>query len=121
MKKISKLTEQDLVRLINKVIKEQAAPIQQMAKQVAKQTSPTAPSPANSPVPPKKQSSGNQYGPYCKIGSSQGIINQHTTGTSGPNVNLGETGFGLFDASGKLICKISTKHTRGGYVTTASR
>ena len=121
MKKISKLTEQDLVRLINKVIKEQAAPIQQMAKQVAKQTSPTAPRPANSPVPPKKQSSGNQYGPYCKIGSSQGIINQHTTGTSGPNVNLGETGFGLFDASGKLICKISTKHTQGGYVATVSR
>jgi hypothetical protein len=68
----------------------------------------------------KAAGGGGQYGPYCKIGTAQGIIKQHTTGTSGPNVNLGETGFGLFDTSGKLICKISTKYTQGGYVATKS-
>ena len=102
MKKVMRLTESDLTRLVKRVLEEQVSP----------QTRPT-----NSPVPVKNQSSG----PYCKIGSSQGIIKQHTVGTSGPNVNLGETGFGLFDSSGKLICKISTKYTQGGYVTTPSR
>jgi len=39
----------------------------------------------------------------------------------GNNVNMGETGFGLFDNAGKLICIISTKYTQGGYVATSSK
>ena len=31
---------------------------------------------------------------------------------------MGETGFGLYDSSNKLICIISTKYTQGGTVST---
>ncbi len=112
-KKIVRLTESDLVIIVKKVLNEQGA---------IPSVSPTKPTPGVSPTksPMKASGGGGQYGPYCKIGTAQGIIKQHTTGTSGPNVNLGETGFGLFDTSGKLICKISTKYTQGGYVATKS-
>ena len=103
-KKIVRLTESDLVIIVKKVLNEQGA----------------IPSVSPTKSPMKASGGGGQYGPYCKIGTAQGIIKQHTTGTSGPNVNLGETGFGLFDTSGKLICKISTKYTQGGYVATKS-
>ena len=103
MKNIIGLTESDLVRIVKKVLNEQGA------------------IPSVSPTKSRmKLAGGGQYGPYCKIGTAQGIIKQHATGSSGPNVNLGETGFGLFDASGNLICKISTKYTQGGYVATKS-
>ena len=112
MKNIIGLTESDLVRIVKKVLNEQGA---------IPSVSPTKPTPGVSPTKsPMKAAGGGQYGPYCKIGTAQGIIKQHATGSSGPNVNLGETGFGLFDASGKLICKISTKYTQGGYVATKS-
>ena len=112
MKNIIGLTESDLVRIVKKVLNEQGA---------IPGVNPTKPTPSVSPTKSRmKLAGGGQYGPYCKIGTAQGIIKQHTTGTSGPNVNLGETGFGLFDTSGKLICKISTKYTQGGYVATKS-
>jgi hypothetical protein len=100
MKNTVRLTESDLVRLVEKVLSEQTP------QPGPKLTTTTKPS--------------NQFGPYCKIGTSQGIIRQHATSKGGPNVNMGETGFGLFDGSGKLICKISTKHIQGGYVTRPS-
>ena len=63
---------------------------------------------------------GKNHGPYCKVGQSQGTLKQHTTAVSGPNVKMGETGFGLFDSSGKMICMISTKFPQGGYIATSS-
>lgn len=94
MSKVKRLTENDLVRLVKKVINEQSA---------------------------VKPAGGGQSGRYCKVGQSQGVLKQHATGTSGPNVAMGETGFGLFDPSGKMICMISTKYTQGGYVATAGQ
>ena len=66
--------------------------------------------------------SGNQYRqpPYCKVGESQGKIVTAQTSKSGPDISLGETGFAL-SVNGKEICLISTKHTKGGYVTKASQ
>ena len=107
MKNTVRLTESDLVNLVKRVLEEQVP--QQTGLGIKPTTQPSA-----------KPTTGGQYGPYCNIGTSQGIIKQHTTGKSGPNVNMGETGFGLFDTSGKLICKISTKHLQGGYVTKPS-
>ena len=122
MKNIIRLTESDLVRIVKKVLNEQGAIPSVSPTKPTPGVSPTKPTPGVSPTksPMKAAGGGGQYGPYCKIGTAQGIIKQHTTGTSGPNVNLGETGFGLFDTSGKLICKISTKYTQGGYVATKS-
>ena len=122
MKNIIGLTESDLVRIVKKVLNEQGAIPSVSPTKPTPGVSPTKPTPGVSPTksPMKAAGGGGQYGPYCKIGTDQGIIKQHTTGTSGPNVNLGETGFGLFDTSGKLICKISTKYTQGGYVATKS-
>ena len=122
MKNIIRLTELDLVRIVKKVLNEQGAIPSVSPTKPTPGVSPTKPTPGVSPTksPMKAAGGGGQYGPYCKIGTAQGIIKQHTTGTSGPNVNLGETGFGLFDTSGKLICKISTKYTQGGYVATKS-
>lgn len=122
MKNIIRLTESDLVRILKKVLNEQGAIPSVSPTKPTPGVSPTKPTPGVSPTksPMKAAGGGGQYGPYCKIGTAQGIIKQHTTGTSGPNVNLGETGFGLFDTSGKLICKISTKYTQGGYVATKS-
>ena len=122
MKNIIRLTESDLMRIVKKVLNEQGAIPSVSPTKPTPGVSPTKPTPGVSPTksPMKAAGGGGQYGPYCKIGTAQGIIKQHTTGTSGPNVNLGETGFGLFDTSGKLICKISTKYTQGGYVATKS-
>ena len=97
MAKIIKLNESDLNRLVARVIKEQAA------------------------TAAVKPAGGGQYGPYCKTGQSQGILKQHTVGTGGPNVSMGETGLGLFEPNGKLICKISTKYTQGGNVATPTQ
>jgi len=74
------------------------------------------------PAPSPQGISGNQYRkpPYCKVGESQGIIVNAQTSKSGPDVSLGETGFAL-SVNGKEICLISTKHTKGGYVTKASQ
>ena len=74
------------------------------------------------PAPSPQGISGNQYRkpPYCKVGQSQGIIVKAQTSTSGPNDSLGETGFAL-SVNGKEICLISTKHTKGGYVTPPSQ
>jgi hypothetical protein len=74
------------------------------------------------PAPSPQGISGNQYRqpPYCKVGESQGKIVTAQTSKSGPDISLGETGFAL-SVNGKEICLISTKHTKGGYVTKASQ
>ena len=137
MKNIVGLKESDLVRLVKKVLNEQApissapqqsrgpmpgAPQQSRFDQRLARQATRNPGVAQTPAPAKNpvKKGGGQYGPYCKIGTSQGIIKQHTTARSGPDASLGETGFGLFDAAGKLICKISTKYTQGGYVAKPS-
>jgi hypothetical protein len=103
MKKVIRLTESDLNRIVRKVLNEQTS------DQSSGQVTPA----------PQSRISG-QYGPYCKIGESKGIIKQHTVGSGGANTTFGETGFGLFDDSGKLICKISTKYTQGGFVAVST-
>jgi len=116
MRNTIRLTESDLTKLVKRVIKEQASPF---APQLPsnRQASPQPPKPGSRP----QSQSNNQRGPYCKIGQSKGIIKQHTVAIGGPNATFGETGFGLFDDSGKLICKISTKYTQGGTVATPTK
>ena len=114
MARITKLTEADLNRLVKRVINEQTVYTPMQNRQI----SPQSPQPGGKPTP--QSTSNNQHGPYCRIGQSKGIIKQHTVAVGGPDVKFGETGFGLFDDSGKLICKISTKYTQGGSVATPS-
>ena len=129
MKKV-RLTEADLTRLIRRVIQEQASPFAPQLP-LNRQASPQPPKPGSIPQLPSNNQRGpggkpqsqinNQRGPYCRIGQSKGIIKQHTVAIGGPNATFGETGFGLFDDSGKLICKISTKYTQGGTVATPTK
>jgi hypothetical protein len=100
--------------LVRRVIKEQS-------QQVPRKSTAVSSRPPGTGGKPSPQSTGNnEYGPYCRIGTAQGVIKQHATGSRGPNVKMGETGFGLFDASNKMICMISTKFTNGGTVVTST-
>lgn len=103
MKKI-RLTEAELTNIIKRVIQQES----------------NVTNSKNKPLVEDVTDVSKQYGPYCQIGVSKGIIKHATTGTKGKNVEMGETGLGLYKDNGELICLISTKHKSGTSVVTPS-
>jgi len=101
-------------RLENRVLSEQSVSPNPPTTSVR----PTNTTSARADIKSVRNNAQSTKPPYCKVGESQGVIRQVPTSKSGPNVNMGETGFGLYDNSNKLICIISTKYTQGGTVST---
>lgn len=122
-----RLSESDLVRLVKRIVNEQSVPPgpQTTSNPTPRTTSNPTPQTTSGPPIPRKvknpihTSENSPY--YCRIGQSQGRIGQVPIHRSGPNISMGETGFGLYDSSNKLICTISTKYPQGGYVARPTR